>query len=415
MVMDPLSLPRAELERALGNNPRLVRAFEQVAQTTVDTANSVEGLAGASFLLIAADSSAPKARTIAMGAGLAASDGGEGQPYEIRIASTGVTAATYGSASKVAQVTFNARGQATGAVEVNIAIASTAITDSTVVGRAVLTAANQAAARAAIDAQQTLGFTPENIANKAAANGYASLGADGKIPTSQLPALAITDTFVVNSQAAMLALTAQTGDVCVRTDLNKTFILKAEPASTLANWQEMLTPTDAVLSVNGLTGAVTLTTGNIAEGVNLYFTNARARSALSAGTGISYDSATGTISTSRVSASGTYTPALTNVANLDSSTPQVLNYSRNEEMVTVSGRVVVDPTTIGVTCVLLLTPPFASNFSAPGQASGSGGTDSNFSAVIVDGDIASDKIALVWKADTTSAHSIYFICQYRII
>lgn len=93
---------------------------------------------------------------------------------------------------------------------------------------------------------------------KGAASGIASLDGSGLIPTSQLPALAISETFVVASQAAMLALTAQTGDVAVRTDLNKSFILTASPASTLGNWQELLTPTDAVLSVDGNTGAVSL-------------------------------------------------------------------------------------------------------------------------------------------------------------
>jgi hypothetical protein len=117
-------------------------------------------------------------------------------------------------------------------------------------------------------------------AQKAQINGLATLDGSGKIPTSQLPALAITDTFVVNSQVAMLALTAETGDVAVRTDLNKSYILTASPASTLGNWQELLTPTDTVLSVNGMTGAVTLTTTQIAEGTNLYFTNGRAISAV---------------------------------------------------------------------------------------------------------------------------------------
>lgn len=93
---------------------------------------------------------------------------------------------------------------------------------------------------------------------KGANNGLASLDSSGLIPTSQLPALAITTTQVVASEAAMLALTAQTGDVAVRTDVNKSFILTASPASTLGNWQELLTPTDAVLSVDGSTGAVSL-------------------------------------------------------------------------------------------------------------------------------------------------------------
>jgi hypothetical protein len=102
------------------------------------------------------------------------------------------------------------------------------------------------------------------------------LGTGGKLSSSMIPASAITDTFVVASQAAMLALsTAETGDVAVRTDLNKSFILKGTSYSTLADWQELLTPTDAVLSVNGHTGTVVLTTSDIAEGSNLYYTTAR--------------------------------------------------------------------------------------------------------------------------------------------
>jgi hypothetical protein len=93
---------------------------------------------------------------------------------------------------------------------------------------------------------------------KGVANGLAELDGSGLVPTHHLPALAITTTQVVNSQANMLALTAQIGDVAVRTDVNKSFILTATPATTLGNWQELLTPTDAVLSVDGSTGAIDL-------------------------------------------------------------------------------------------------------------------------------------------------------------
>ena len=93
---------------------------------------------------------------------------------------------------------------------------------------------------------------------KGAVNGIAELDGNGLVPTHHLPALAISETSVVNSQANMLALTAQVGDVAVRTDVNKSFILTATPASTLGNWQELLTPTDAVLSVDGSTGAISL-------------------------------------------------------------------------------------------------------------------------------------------------------------
>jgi phage-related tail fiber protein len=104
-----------------------------------------------------------------------------------------------------------------------------------------------------------------NNSTRGVANGVATLDASGKVVASQMPAIAIVDTFVVASQAAMLGLTgAETGDIAVRTDLNKTFILKGQNYATLADWQELLTPTDQVSSVNGMQGAVTISaiTGN---------------------------------------------------------------------------------------------------------------------------------------------------------
>lgn len=116
---------------------------------------------------------------------------------------------------------------------------------------------------------------PISTATQNALNLKADL-VGGVIPNNQLPALAITETDVVGSQALMLALTAEVGDVAIRTDLNKSFILAQEPASTLSNWKELLTPTDAVLSVNGQVGAVILTKSDVGLGnvANVDQTNA---------------------------------------------------------------------------------------------------------------------------------------------
>lgn len=68
-----------------------------------------------------------------------------------------------------------------------------------------------------------------------------------------------------------------------------------------------------VTSVNGLTGVVTLTTSNISEGTNLYFTNARSRGALSVTGAGSYDSSTGVITiTGGVTSVGGDTGAVSN-------------------------------------------------------------------------------------------------------
>lgn len=104
----------------------------------------------------------------------------------------------------------------------------------------------------------------EVAANKGAVNGYASLDAGGKVPTSQLPAIAITDTFVVGSQAAMLALSAETGDLAIRTDLGATYILKGSNPALLADWENLLNPAAPVASVNGQTGVVVIGQADIA-------------------------------------------------------------------------------------------------------------------------------------------------------
>lgn len=88
------------------------------------------------------------------------------------------------------------------------------------------TVAAQSKADAAIPALQ-----------KGVANGVATLGADSKIPVSQLPPLAINEVFTVATQAAMLALTAQRGDMAIRTDqAGQAYVLAADAPAVLANW-----------------------------------------------------------------------------------------------------------------------------------------------------------------------------------
>lgn len=112
--------------------------------------------------------------------------------------------------------------------------------------------------------------TRERMSQKNVANGYAGLDANGKIALAQLPAITITDTYVVASEVDMLALVVEKGDVAVRTDLSKTFILSSEPASTLANWQELVSPTSPVQSFNTRVGAVTLTELDVTDVLGTY-------------------------------------------------------------------------------------------------------------------------------------------------
>ena len=144
-----------------------------------------------------------------------------------------------------------------------------------------------------------------DASQKAANNGIATLGNDGKIPSVQIPAISFQSASVVNSETAMLSLSGLVvGSIAIRTDANKNFVLSATPSSTLSNWVELATP-NSVTSVNSLYGPnVTLTSDDITEGsTNKYFTTARARAALSATSPLSYNASTGSISMTTASAS----------------------------------------------------------------------------------------------------------------
>lgn len=99
------------------------------------------------------------------------------------------------------------------------------------------------------------------------AGNVPTLNANGKLADSVIPALAINEAFPVASEAEQLTLVAEMGDIAIRSDLNKAFVLGGNGDPTVSgNWLELLTPTDAVLSVNGKTGAVTLAKGDVGLG-----------------------------------------------------------------------------------------------------------------------------------------------------
>lgn len=155
-----------------------------------------------------------------------------------------------------------------------------------------------------VDHSQVTNFSSEVDARiglqKAVATGLATLGADGKIPTEQLSSIAINNTFVVVSSSSLVTLVASIGDIAVVSSSNETYVLQDNPASDINNWILLLTPA-SVESVNSKTGIINLSTSDIGEGSNLYFTNSRVDDRVNAlindGIGIykDYNAASGTL------------------------------------------------------------------------------------------------------------------------
>ncbi|MEY2760390.1 MAG: hypothetical protein RLZZ96_290 [Bacteroidota bacterium] len=154
-------------------------------------------------------------------------------------------------------------------------------------------------------AQRTFGTAANSAATdfvavteKGANNGVATLGVNGKIPSTQIPAISFQSVSVVNSDATMTAIPgAQVGSIAIRSDQNINYVLSALPATTLSNWIQLAASTD-VSTINGIVGpSVNLTTNEIPEGnTNKYYTDARVRNALSAVAPLSFNASTGVLS-----------------------------------------------------------------------------------------------------------------------
>ena len=113
----------------------------------------------------------------------------------------------------------------------------------------------------AIEASADVTDTANVVSALSAGTGVSISGA-GVVAVT---AVALTTVQTASSQSAHLALTAQEGDIVVRSDENKTYCHNGGSAGNMNDYTLLATPTDAVLSVNGVTGAVTA--ANIATAV----------------------------------------------------------------------------------------------------------------------------------------------------
>ena len=228
---------------------------------------------------------------------------------------------------------------------------------STLTGYVKGTGTTAMTAAATIPNTDITGLGTASTKDAGAANGVATLDAGGKVPVSELPAavlgaLSYQGTWDASTNSPTLTSSVGTKgyyyvvSVAGNTNLNGiTDWLVGDWAVYNGTVWQKVDNTETVTSVNGQTGAVVLTTTNIAEGTNLYYTDARARAAISAGTGISYDNLTGVITNSSPSLGGDVVgPASATdnaIARFDTTTGKLIQNST----VTVSDAGVVDGVT----------------------------------------------------------------------
>ena len=145
-----------------------------------------------------------------------------------------------------------------------------------------------------------------NTVDKGANNGVASLDGGGKIPLAQLPtgALIYKGTWNASTNTPVLSdVTGSNGwlykiNIAGTQNLGSGSITYAIGDEVIHNgtiWQK--SPNSATItSVNTQTGTVVLNTSHIAELTNLYYTDGRARAAVSATAPLTYNATTGNFS-----------------------------------------------------------------------------------------------------------------------
>lgn len=113
---------------------------------------------------------------------------------------------------------------------------------------------------------------------------------------------------------------------------------------------------------------------------------------------------------------GQYTPTLTNVANLDGSTAYECQWSRVRDVVTVAGKVDVNPTAGAASTKLGLSLPIASALTASEQCAGAAfsPTVAGQGAAIL-GDATNDRAQMEWISADTSNQPMTFTFAYRIV
>lgn len=115
--------------------------------------------------------------------------------------------------------------------------------------------------------------------------------------------------------------------------------------------------------------------------------------------------------------SGIYTPTLTNVANVASSSAFSCRYQRVGNVVTVSGAVTIDPTTAASTVTTLgISLPVASNFATAVDAQGVASLSDIAAAVgRIIGDATNDRLSLSFIAKDAASRNWSFVAQYTVI
>jgi hypothetical protein len=228
-----------------------------------------------------------------------------------------------------ANQTITVSGDATGSGATTIALALASVGTAGTYSKVTTDAKGRVTSGSAIgssDVTTALGFTPENVANKGVANGYASLDATGKLTAAQIPASLIGAVVYQGTWNASTNIPTLTSGVGTKgyyykvatagsttIDGNSQWIIGDTIIFDGSAWDKIDGNSVEVISVAGRSGVVTLTVADISGGAALAsptFTGIPAAPTATAGTNTTQLATTAFVA----SAISAYTAPVTSVA-----------------------------------------------------------------------------------------------------
>lgn len=115
---------------------------------------------------------------------------------------------------------------------------------------------------------------------------------------------------------------------------------------------------------------------------------------------------------------GTYTPTLTGVANIDSTTAFACGWKRVGDVVTVEGQITIDASAAATDTEVGISLPIASNFAGAQQCAGVGAciaAGAYGESAAVSGDVSLDRARFLLRPTAATARNYAFHFSYRII
>lgn len=418
--MDPLktnALPRGDIADFIKSD-RGVRSYEDLQG---DTVNVYEAINTGSFLTITGSPSLGSERTLTLTADLTAVDGGPNALYTLGLSNTTVVPGTYGSASKVVSFTVGAKGRVTGATE--YALNSDNVTE----GATNLFFTN-ARARAALSGGTGISYNSGTgaIAIATTAVTAGSYGSSTKVGTFTVNAqgqLTLAADVTISAGGIGALVPADIGVTVQGYDADLAAIAALTGTNTIyyrsaANTWSAVTIggnlSFAAGTLNGNAGTVTgvsgtapiVSSGGAAPAISIIAATGAAAGSMSAADKTKLDLIT----------SGTYTPTLFNTTNVSSSAAYSAQWSQNGTIVTVSGKVDIQPTSSATATVLGISLPVASNLANENECAGTASA-----AVVagqcaaIRGNTASDRAEMAFISQTNTNQGMFYTYTYRVI